>query len=80
MSTLLDLNVNWDALRGAAVSKRELRKSATAWKNGKISMRQIDMAMGHGGWNGKHVDRLWKRVLGLTATVENGQRSLVKNG
>lgn len=54
--------------------KRELRKLFTLWKNGELSKRQIDTAMGLPQWGGKKIASLWEDNLGIR-TFGNGEFS-----
>lgn len=59
------------------LTKKDLRKQLTAWKNGKVTKREIDVALGHGSWNGKFIDRQWRDRLGV-ATTGRSKRSVVE--
>lgn len=59
------------------LTKKELRKLLTAWKNGKVTKREIDAKLGHPSWNGKFIDRQWRERLGV-ATKGRSNRSVVE--
>lgn len=75
MSTTLNgIDVSYNSVTNG---KRTLGKLLTQWKNGKVSMRQIDSALGYPQWGGKKIESLWINKLGKMPLVDDGERLVV---